>query len=132
LQPCFQYWIQEIEWLITCDSHEDGRHREVGPLESHGIANERMNSRQATALALAAWYLIGPPVVDGLPNSYVPLSRWKIEDSFDTDDDCLTHLYQLTDKAIKEINAIKSGNRKISDIQVLHAFCIATDDPRLK
>src|SRR5258708_29897532 len=53
------------------------------------LQSQRMKSHHAAALALVGWYLMVPPLGDGLKhNDNAPLRLWKIEESFDTAAEC--------------------------------------------
>ena len=84
-----------------------------------------MKPRHAAALALVGWYLMQPPLVT--PNSFnfdAPLSRWDIEESFDTASDCEQTWNSMTEKA--------KGKSDVLSRREQFGHCIATDDPRLK
>jgi len=87
----------------------------------------------AAALALVGWYLMVPPVMGkGLPDKTAPLSKWEIEYSFDTADDCSTSQHKFSDDGMRRAELKKSRQDVILGIQFMDATCIATDDPRLK
>jgi hypothetical protein len=82
-----------------------------------------MKRRHAAALALAGWYLLGPPLLrehDGKLHvqNNVPLSHWKIVKFADTEQTC-------------ELLRGMHAGPVLSDQQAA-SICIATDDPRLK
>ena len=64
-----------------------------------------MKLRCAAALALAVWYLIGPPQQGGPAdfNIHAPLSKWKVIDSYDDVGACergrIVHLGNWYDRA---------------------------------
>jgi len=85
-----------------------------------------MPPRHAAALALLGWYLMTPPIVSTSPfriDLDAPLSRWDIQESFDTAEDCENLYMQLADKHPKNSQ---------EDLRYRTGHCIATDDPRLK
>lgn len=106
------------------------------------------------ALALAAWYLLAPPVSkNGALDTSASLSAWEQFGAFDTADACEKASMQLNECAAvlrgKPGNVVQAcggpvpnkpiKNKKKQDavvkevaLQVLSAECISTDDPRLK
>ncbi len=91
-----------------------------------------MNPRHAAALALVGWYLMAPPFSrssSGEIGSDLsrPLSEWiPFSSVYDTEADC--------DKEIDAMNqrAARWAREHHAMLNVIHAQCIATDDPRLK
>jgi hypothetical protein len=71
-----------------------------------------MNGRHAAALALVVWYLL-VPVGPTAMSYYLPLSQWKLIDTYHSESDC------------------KKDQPAISQVNV-RSICIASDDPRLK
>jgi hypothetical protein len=111
-----------------------------------------MNRRHAAALALLGWYLLTPPIKEmprpaatplgarpgettdndgGGPRYAVdhslPLSAWRIVDSFDSVDACR--------KAKDDLGATpeSSGNRMLTALALAgkKAICVVSNDPRL-
>ena len=86
-----------------------------------------MNLRHTAALALAGWYLMGPPMNSDLKvDDSAPISQWKIMLSFDTAAECEKKRAQT----LREI-APRKQDAPYSDIASA-SVCVATDDPRLK
>jgi hypothetical protein len=89
--------------------------------------------RHVAVLALAGWYLMVPPIVGTAPpDETAPLSKWKVERSFDTADDCSYIAGEFTDDGMRRVKLKQSRQDIILGIQYLNATCISTDDPRLK
>ena len=90
-----------------------------------------MNCRHAAALALVGWYLMSPPL--SLSSSRQisldlskPLSEWYPLEGYDTEADC--------NKEIDAMNkrAVSMAREYHHMLELSHAQCVATDDPRLK
>jgi len=112
-----------------------------------------MNPRHAAALALVGWYLMVPPFKPNsmpqpsftLPslearvlNIDAPLSKWEIYVASDSADECEADKTEtvklLNQKTItgKDGAVTERGSKVILlAIQLRHAQCIASDDPRL-
>jgi hypothetical protein len=89
--------------------------------------------RHTVALALVGWYLMVPPAIgNGLPDKAAPLSKWEIEDSFDTADDCAGDAHKFHVDGMHRAELKTSRQDTIFGIQFMDATCISTDDPRLK
>jgi len=82
-----------------------------------------MKPRHSAALVLVGWYLMVPPMYEHQRiDENVPLSEWKVMDSFDTAAECNDFLTKvrttITDPKIAK--------------RVMFSACIEPDDPRLK
>jgi hypothetical protein len=86
-----------------------------------------MKLRHATALALVGWYLMTPPP----DNLKAPISAWEISASYDTAEQCSLEQQTFFDTAIKQ-RSLNLGKLRAGNEAMLHAQCIASDDPRLK
>ncbi|HTW88962.1 MAG TPA: hypothetical protein VMD75_13250 [Candidatus Binataceae bacterium] len=90
-----------------------------------------MKLSHLAALGLAGWYLMVPPIQNGQLNLRAPLNQWRIDSSYDGQDDCQevidgeAALYPQT----KEHHA---AIRKSDVWPIVNGQCVATDDPRLK
>jgi hypothetical protein len=87
--------------------------------------------RHGTALALAGWYLIAPPVKPcpgecGADRQQIdlraPLSRWQLIESFDSAEICKQY----------EVELKLTASTNIAWTRAHQSECIASDDPRLK
>ena len=96
-----------------------------------------MKAHYAAALALVGWYLMGPPVygVDVTTmDPSAPLSKWNIEDSYDTARECREALQERR-KASEHSSSLAAKMGVLLDTDpryVKELECIATDDPRLR
>jgi hypothetical protein len=103
------------------------------------------NRRHLAALALVGWYLIMPPDSAKIPHSVdsdVPLSRWTIVTSFDTEDLCEKALTDVQNNEQDPAELDKTGKlqryRKkppdaaLGKARALNAACVQSDDVRLK
>jgi hypothetical protein len=63
-----------------------------------------MKARHAAALALVGWYLMTPPILLKCPDEGAPLSRWTVEEAFDTARECKNKLNNYM------LNALHSGS----------------------
>lgn len=109
-----------------------------------------MNVRHAAALALVGWYLMVPPASDWTRwqqtlastkpqqggGDYdvfgffgAPLLKWKQQGEFDSQTDCEKARQQLRTRDGTDAN---QSPRNAKQYTADHAWCIATDDPRLK
>jgi hypothetical protein len=86
-----------------------------------------------TALVLAGWYLMLPPMGGGQigVDDQAPLSKWTVSSGFDTAAGCNAAQAKLIVDTMKlgkppTLNAMRI-QKAIADSQ-----CIATNDPRLK
>jgi hypothetical protein len=90
-----------------------------------------MKMRHVVALALTGWYLMTPPLAsDGSLDSRAPLSRWNIDSSYDTADDC----QGIVSAFARMYPNLKEDGAPITKAKVWPAVngkCISTDDPRL-
>ena len=91
-----------------------------------------MNPRPAAALALVGWYLMMPPLREHpkasalpTPDYQEPLSKWSVEDTFDTAQECKDEIKHRIQRA--ESVAIENEKQWAYSLQ-----CTASDDPRLK
>ena len=83
-----------------------------------------MKPRHTAALALVGWYLMTAPAFykPDFLTPPPPLSRWFINQSFDTAEECEKIRLRNLEK--------KFGDQ--SGLQALAWACVASDDPRLK
>jgi hypothetical protein len=101
-----------------------------------------MNLRHAAALALVGWYLMAPvptkaPLGQQPINPDLPLSKWTIEQSFDTAAECehwrasaiMTNVKTYLDK---DSTDAESKQAHLAANLWWKSLCIATDDLRLK
>ena len=104
-----------------------------------------LKRRHFAALAFVGWYLVMPPNSIKIPHgvdSEVPLSRWIIVTSFDTEDNCEKALTDLQDKEEDPIDLDKTGklarlgkkppDAALGKARAVNAACVASDDVRLK
>jgi hypothetical protein len=91
-----------------------------------------MALRHAAALAVIGWYLMVHPVVSGGGTIYadrsVPLARWKIGSTYDTEQ-------QFLDAKAEAVEAAKREQGEAEAYALEAAYyseCIVSDDPRLK
>jgi len=98
-----------------------------------------MRLRYAAALALAGWYLIGPPQQGGPADFdlHAPLSKWKIIDRYDDIGACergrMDHLSVWYDRASAERPGTKAAeNDAVMLVWLNDGQCVAADDPHLK
>ncbi|MFZ2059935.1 MAG: hypothetical protein WAU82_02890 [Candidatus Binatus sp.] len=102
-----------------------------------------LNSRHFAALAFVGWYLMMPPDSTRIPHnvdSDVPLARWVVVTSFDTDDNCEKALTDLQNNQQDPVTLDKTGKLKrlqkndaaLGKARSLNAACVASDDIRLK
>jgi hypothetical protein len=104
-----------------------------------------LKSRPFAALAFVGWYLMMPPNSTKYPHevdSDVPLSRWIIVTSFDTEDNCEKALTDLQNKEQDPITLDKTGklarlqkkppDAALGKARAINAACVASDDIRLK
>jgi hypothetical protein len=101
------------------------------------------NGRHLAALALVGWYLIMPPDSAKIPHSVdsdIPLSRWTIVTSYDSEDTCETALTDIQNSEQDPITLDKAGKLRryqrndpaLGKARALNAACVASDDVRLK
>jgi hypothetical protein len=109
----------------------------------------KLQSCHTAALALIGWYLISPPsTYDSRTQSFAllpnaPISKWKVIDSYDSAGDCNSVRDEIQ-KAAHDPAALAQVNKETAKrgeppldskfaLESAHeAFCISTDDPRLK
>ena len=100
-----------------------------------------MSTRHAAALALVGWYLMTPPGPDTgqgkLVDINAALSKWTIGHVYDKAADCESQKirarnegYDLALKMLQDKNQNPVWGARSQGL--IHAECIATDDPRLK
>jgi hypothetical protein len=66
-------------------------------------------------LALVGWYLMLPPFDDRfLPNEHAPLSRWQIENSFDSADNCEQNRHDF----FKDGMRLMKGKKSVQDTRL--------------
>jgi hypothetical protein len=91
-----------------------------------------MKPRHAGALSLIGWYLMIPLVVSGGGTIYadrrVPLTRWKIGRTFDTEQHCLHAKAEAVEAAKREQCEAEAYALEAS----YYSECVAGDDPRMK
>ena len=87
--------------------------------------------RHATALALVGWYLMVPPIVDGVAVINAPVSKWIVNTPFDSASECDKAQGILVLRAKRDLEKVQRTDLAIA-ISFTQAQCIATDDPRLK
>jgi len=103
-----------------------------------------MKFRHATALAIAIWYLIIPPIgADNKVDAHAPLSQWRRGVGFESQKDCDDSLkdaiqtpmtqdeYQA---AAKQTRKAKMKPLSMSEMtkRTSESQCVASDDPRLR
>jgi hypothetical protein len=87
-----------------------------------------MSLRHAAALALVGWYLMVPPLNSPSdPIAHVPLSKWTVQERFDSKLDCQLGHFRTIDTAQKQ-----NANDYPFLLTIAEAECIEGDDPRLK
>jgi hypothetical protein len=91
-----------------------------------------MKPRHAAALALVGWYLMVPPISNGTPAIAAPLSRWEIQESYDTAVECQSNLYLVVKQALTDLQKPMIQDKKNLVLQFSSATCVASDDPHLK
>ena len=102
-----------------------------------------LKSRHLAALALVGWYLMMPPdspkILHGV-DADVPLARWIVVTSFDTEDNCEKALTDLQNSEQDPITVDKTGklarlnkhDAALGKARAVNAACVASDDFRLK
>jgi hypothetical protein len=86
----------------------------------------RMTLCYAVVLAAVGWYLMVPPLQDGIVKTNAPLSQWSAQGSYYTADEC--RLDQVNTVEILDQPKSKANG---SALRISAGSCIATDDPRL-
>jgi hypothetical protein len=95
-----------------------------------------MKATHAAALALVAWYLMVPPLVNEpyKIDTEAPLTSWVVYQTFKTSDKCQTVLSSAQSKykatATAASGTIKRGTRAFA-LQMVFAQCVKSDDPDL-
>ena len=95
-----------------------------------------MKTNHIVGLALVAWYLMVPPLVDApyKIDTEAPLTSWKVYQTFNTAEECKKSLssaqtnYKPT--ATAPIGTITRGTRAFA-LQMTFAQCVKSDDPSL-
>jgi hypothetical protein len=80
-------------------------------------------------IALAGWFLIAPPAINGDLNQLAtgaPIHNWQVIHSFATHAECEQNLTALRNFSARD-TTFPSGNLRLQ-----MSFCIASDDPRFK
>jgi len=95
--------------------------------------------RHAAALALAAWYLVGPPQKGGPADfdTHAPLSKWKVIESSDNIGACERERMELQTRWYESAGNDQVGTKAAEKDAVMliwldDAKCVASDDPGLK
>jgi len=91
-----------------------------------------MKLRHAAALALVGWYLMVPPIVDGVAVIDAPVSKWIVNTPFDSASACDKAQGILVLRAKRDLEKRVPKTDLAIAISFTQAQCIATDDPRLK
>ncbi|MFZ0247756.1 hypothetical protein [Candidatus Binatus sp.] len=100
-------------------------------------------SRHVVALALVGWYLMMPPDSAKVPHSVdsdVPLSRWIVVASFDTQENCEGVLAGIQSKEQDPISLDRTGklarfqkhDEALGKARAVNAACVESDDFRLQ
>jgi hypothetical protein len=95
-----------------------------------------MKTNHIVGLALVAWYLMVPPLVDApyKIDTEAPLTSWKVYQTFNTGDECKRSLSSAQTKykhtATAQIGTITRGTRAFA-LQMVFAQCVKSDDPNL-
>jgi hypothetical protein len=95
-----------------------------------------MKANHIVGLALVAWYLMVPPLVNEpyKIDTEAPLTSWKVYQTFNTAEECKKSQssgqskYQHT--ATAPSGTIKRGTRAFA-LQMVFALCVKSDDPGL-
>ena len=95
-----------------------------------------MKTNHIVGLALVAWYLMVPPLVDApyKVDTEAPMTSWKVYQTFNTGEECKKSLssaqanYKHT--ATAPIGTIKRGTRAFA-LQMVFAQCVKSTDPGL-
>jgi hypothetical protein len=91
-----------------------------------------MKPRHAAALALVGWYLMVPPLSRSSNRQKIgsdfsrPLSEWLSVSVYDSEADCNKEIDAMNQRAAS------MAREHHTMLNISHAQCIATDDPRLK
>jgi hypothetical protein len=91
-----------------------------------------MNARHTAALALVGWYLMLPPIPGGKLDVTAPLSRWEIQNTYDSAIDCQSSLGQIETEALAELQRPMANEKQQLVLRSTSGTCVAEDDPRLK
>jgi len=95
-----------------------------------------MKATHAAALALVAWYMLVPPLVNEpyKIDTEAPMSSWKVYQTFNTSAECQHLLSSAQSKykptATAPSGTIKRGTRAFA-LQMVFAQCVKSDDPGL-
>jgi hypothetical protein len=95
-----------------------------------------MKATHAAALALVAWYMMVPPLVNEpyKIDTEAPMSSWKVYRTFHSADECRGVLSSAQSKykptATAASGTIQRGTRAFA-LQMVFAQCVRSDDPVL-
>lgn len=95
-----------------------------------------VNAIRVVTLALIAWYLMVPPLVDApyKIDTEAPLTNWKVHQKFNTAQECKSALSWAQPRykhiATAPSGTIKRGTRAFA-LQMVFAQCVKSDDPGL-
>jgi hypothetical protein len=103
-----------------------------------------MKPRHAAALAIAAWYLMIPPInAHNKVDAHAPMSKWKKGVSFDSEKECDESLqdaianpmtpdeYQAAAQATKKAKMHPLSQSEMTK-RTAESVCVSADDTRLK
>jgi hypothetical protein len=103
--------------------------------EGRHATDVHVNLRHATALALLAWYLLVPPLMESTekpePDVDAPFGKWQRIDSFNSEDECDKGLDAHL-QAMREGSFTNPSGVPVNLFQLQLGTCFADDDPRLK
>ena len=92
-----------------------------------------MRPRHAAALALVGWYLMVPPINLMGVHPSEPLSKWTVYQDYDSLRTCLAAENELHRRGEQDSSVTPPLQFPSKELQQFAAaFCIASDDPRLK
>jgi len=95
-----------------------------------------MKATHIVGLALVAWYLMVPPLVNEpfKIDTEAPMSSWKVYRTFNTAEECKKSKSSAQSKYQHTVTApsgtIKRGTRAFA-LQMVFAQCVKSDDPSL-
>ena len=87
-----------------------------------------MKPRHA-ALALLVWYVISPPIRNGVPQN-VPIAQWDKRGSYDSREACDRQLEEASRTHVLDKPKYRAALPTLI-AEFLSLECIASDDPRL-